>query len=139
MNGVPAVPLRPTEVWRQAIEEEARLVAAGELEEDLAVTAKLLPPELLLRLDGDFEILERGSSELSDAPDDTVLAVIRRTVFALNALNDEYRGGAIATDERDRICKYIDEVITEGNVDLDALCERRGLVRDELTDHWRTW
>jgi hypothetical protein len=139
MNGVSTVSIRPSAVWREAVEEEARLVAAGELEEDFAVTAELFPPELLLEMDGIFETFEQESHQLSGAPDETALAAIRRAVVALNALNEKYLGDAIATDARDRICEYIDDTISAAGVDLDALCERQGVARGELTDRWRTW
>jgi len=33
---------------------------------------------------------------------------------------------------------YIDEVLTESGVDLDALGTRQGFPRDEIADEWRT-
>jgi hypothetical protein len=131
--------VRPTAIWREGIEEEARLVAAGVLEEEFAVTARLFPQGLLSRMDEILEMFERDASALRDRSDEAVLASIRRVVVALNSLNDEHNGDAIATSERDLLCAYIDEAITEAGVDLDALCSRHGMRRDELTDGWRTW
>ncbi|GAA3203944.1 hypothetical protein ACFO1B_42670 [Dactylosporangium siamense] len=130
---------RPSSEWREGIAEEARLVASGALEQDFAVTAKLFPPDLLQRFDDVFDAFERNVSELTVKSDTNVLAVIQAVVSMLNMLNDEYDSDAIATGERDVLCEYIDRTISESGVDLDALSARHGLVRDDLTDEWRTW
>jgi hypothetical protein len=132
---------RPTAVWREGIEEDARLVATGETGEtgeEFAVAAQLFPDALLNRFDDVFNSFER-SVEGIDRSDEAVMRCVEGFVLTLNALQEEFDGDAIATGERDLICEYIDNVITEAGVDLDALCVRRGISRDELTDDWRIW
>jgi hypothetical protein len=131
--------IRPTCEWREGIEEEARLVAVGALEAEFAVTATLFPRDLLLRVDEILDTFERDVSALHASSDERVLAIVQKVVLALNSLNDEYNRQAIATSERDMLCKYIDQAIAESGVDLDALSGRQGVPRSELTDAWRTW
>jgi hypothetical protein len=47
--------------------------------------------------------------------------------------------GDFLTIEREDLCDYIDEAISATGVDLDALAERRGIGRADLTDKWREW
>jgi hypothetical protein len=130
---------RPTTLWREGVDEEARLVASVELEEEFAVSATLYPPDLLARMDEVLAGFEREVGGLTSASDDEVLATIRRVVLALNTLNDEYDKGAIETAERDLLCAYIDETVAQAGVDLDALSARQAIERVDLTDEWRTW
>lgn len=62
-----------------------------------------------------------------------------RVVLALNIVNDEHNGGAYKTDEREQLCEYIDEALTEHGVDVVALTPRHSLGRYQLTDRWRDW
>jgi len=94
---------------------------------------------MLLRMDTILEVFERDASEFAGSSDATILEGVQRVVRALNVLNDDYEGAAIETSERDLLCAYIDEVITEAGVDLDSLSARTGIPRDEITDSWRTW
>jgi hypothetical protein len=133
------VSTRPTEVWREAIKEEAQLVAAGLLEEDFAVTASLFPRDLLTRFDAVLETFEQDVMAHRDGSDETILNCVRNMVFALNSLDHDYGGEAITTSERDLLCAYLDEVLTEVGLDVGAICRRRGVSRGELADEWRTW
>jgi hypothetical protein len=130
---------RPTIEWREGIKEEARLVASGVLEPGFAVAAHLFPPALLLRTDQILDTFEREVSELHHPTDEAILAVIRRLVLGLNLVHHEFDEDAFATGERDMLCAYIDEVVTESGADLDALATRQGVPRDEITDDWRHW
>ncbi|MEU4221198.1 hypothetical protein [Actinoplanes sp. NPDC026623] len=131
--------IRPTREWRDGITEEARLVAEGTLEEGFAVTAGLFPSDLLQRFDEIFDAFEQDVSELRLPAGDNAIAVIRRVVLELNSLNEEYDADAIATAERTMLCQYIDQTIAEAGVDLDDLAARHGVLREDLTDEWRTW
>lgn len=45
----------------------------------------------------------------------------------------------LRTDEREELCHYIDEALTEHGVDVVGLTARHGLGRYQLTDQWRKW
>lgn len=105
--------------------------------------SRLFPDSLLRRTD---EVLAAFETELgaldvaSEAPSDArLLGAVRRVVLALNAVNEEHGGAGYETDERERLCDYIDTALTEAGVDLDALTARHGLGRHGITDEWRDW
>lgn len=76
---------------------------------------------------------------LAGGDDERVFAVVRRVVLALNAVNEAHDECAFETDEREQLCIYIDEALTEQGVDVATLTARGGLGRHELTDQWRDW
>lgn len=131
--------IRPTAVWREGVDEESRLVNSGELEMEWAVAATLFSPELLLRTDEVLDTFEREVNGISEPSDEVVLAVIRNVVLSLNKVHEEFEEDAFATSERDLLCRYIDDVLSESGVDLDALASRQRVQRSEITDRWRTW
>ena len=73
------------------------------------------------------------------AQDDEIFAVIERTVKALNAVNARYGGAAYETGERELLCAYIEDVIDDAGIDVDALAKRHRMTRHEITDEWRRW
>lgn len=54
-------------------------------------------------------------------------------------MDEAHNGSAFETDEREELCDYIDESLTEHGVDVVALTARHGLGRYQLTDRWRKW
>jgi hypothetical protein len=66
-----------------------------------------------------------------------VLAAVTHVVEQLNDVADDY--GLIETDGREQLCAYIDAVLTNAGVDIDALAERRGISRDLTDPAGRTW
>ncbi|MET9521661.1 hypothetical protein [Streptomyces coeruleorubidus] len=130
---------RPTTSWRRGIGEEAEELAAGSLDPDCACMAGLFPEELLLATDAVLDTFEAELSTLSEVDDARVFAVVERVVLALNAVNDAHDGCAFETDEREQLCDYIDQVLTEHGVDVVALTARHELGRYQLTDKWRKW
>lgn len=60
-------------------------------------------------------------------------------ILALNAVNEASNGNAFETNECEELCAYIDESLTEHDVDIVALTDRHGLGRYQLTDKWRKW
>ena len=54
-------------------------------------------------------------------------------------MNEAHDVCAFGTGERERLCLYIDETLTEHGVDVAALTASRGLGRHLLTDQWRDW
>ncbi|MGW8722866.1 hypothetical protein ACWGNR_26665 [Streptomyces althioticus] len=130
---------RPTTNWRRLIAAEAAELAAGTLAPDCAYMVDLFPDELLSATDA---VLDAFETELAtvDAEDDAqVLAAVEHVVLALNAVNEAHDECAFETDEREQLCLYIDEALTEQGVEVAALTARHGLGRHELTDQWRDW
>ncbi|MER6276633.1 hypothetical protein ABT202_10010 [Streptomyces sp900105245] len=130
---------RPTTSWRHGIAEEAEELAAGTLDPECACMAVLFPEELLTATDAVLDAFEGELHGLGEAPDEQVFAVVERVVLALNAVDDAHNGSAFETDEREELCDYIDESLTEHGVDVVALTARHGLGRYQLTDKWRKW
>ncbi|MEV4612720.1 hypothetical protein AB0K43_08965 [Kitasatospora sp. NPDC049258] len=131
--------VRPTQHWRQGRAEEARALAAGELDPGEAYLARLFPDSLLLRTDEVLAAFEAELGAFTGPADAQVLGAVERVVLALNEVNDEHGGGGYETDERERLCDYIDSALTGAGVDVEALTGRHGLGRHEVTDRWREW
>jgi hypothetical protein len=130
---------RPTTSWRHGIAEEADGLAADTLDPECVCTAGLFPQELLRATD---EVRHNFESELpgmGEASDEKVFAVVERVVLALNAVDEAHDGAAFETDEREELCDYIDQSLTEHGVNVAARTARHGLVRYQLTDKWRKW
>ncbi len=130
---------RPTEYWRESVAEEARQVAAGELDAEDASTAELFPEDMLIRTDEVLQPFERELAALIDPTDEEIFAVIQHVVLALNKVNEDYDGAAYETDEREQLCEYIENSLTDNGIDVDAFAGRHGLTRHEITDEWRDW
>lgn len=101
--------------------------------------AELFPEELLTATDAVLDTFEGELRGLGKASDEHVFAVVERVVLALNAVDEAHNGSAFETDEREELCDYIDESLTEHGVDVVALTARHGLGRYQLTDRWRKW
>ncbi|GAA3798640.1 hypothetical protein GCM10022403_035570 [Streptomyces coacervatus] len=101
--------------------------------------AALFPDELLVATDTVLDTFEAELLALTKADDAQIFAVVERVVLALNAVNDARNGCAFETGEREELCAYIDEALTERGFDVVAMTARHGLGRYELTDKWRTW
>jgi hypothetical protein len=130
---------RPTTSWRDGIAEEAEELASGALDPECACMAGLFPEDLLTATDAVLDTYEAELARLAEADDAQILAVVERAVLALNAVNDARNGSAFETGEREELCDYIDESLTEHGVDVVALTARHGLGRHQLTDKWRKW
>jgi hypothetical protein len=130
---------RPKRGWREGIEEEQRKLDAGTLDPECACMAVLFPEGLLTATDSVLDAFEEDLPSLQGASDERVFAAVQRVVVALNIVNDDHNGGAYETDEREQLCDYIDEALTEQGVDVVALTARHGLGRYQLTDRWRDW
>jgi hypothetical protein len=138
---------RPSDKWRAETEQEAAELAAGTRPPDQAYAAVLWPESLIASTDaalaafeGDLAALLSASENALDDKD--VLAVVRRAVLALNAINDQHeRAGQTGyeTGEREDLCDYIDATLTESGIDVAALTTRNGREPGELIGEWRTW
>jgi hypothetical protein len=131
--------IRPSARWRESVEQEKRDIAAGMLEPEEAFMTRLFPESLLIRTDQVLAAFESDLAALSDPSDDQVLAVVERTVLALNQVNRAHGGAGYETGEREQLCDYIDMTLTEARIDVVALASRRGIGRYEITDKWRKW
>ncbi|MBO4205836.1 hypothetical protein GSF22_07425 [Micromonospora echinofusca] len=85
--------------------------------------------------DFEVEIRQLGAA----ASDAQILAAIERVVLALNSVSQGVAGGVIDTDEREQLCLFIDEVMTENGIEVGELAARHGVSRYAITDRWRRW
>ncbi|WP_282704250.1 hypothetical protein [Streptomyces sp. CC219B] len=130
---------RPSQYWRSEIVKEARAVADGAMSPDCASFLGVYSESFLEAVDAALAAFEAEVRELGAASDTQILTVVERAVLALNRVNQEAEGGSIDTDEREQICLFIDEVLTEGGVDVGELAARHGVSRYAITDRWRQW
>ncbi|MEU6068600.1 MULTISPECIES: hypothetical protein [Streptomyces] len=119
--------------------EEAEELAAGTLDPARACMAGLFPDALLTATDEVLDSFEHQLPGLSEASDEKVFAIVERVVLALNSVHEAHDGAAFETDEREELCDYIDQSLTEHGVDVVGLTTRHGLGRYQLTDKWRKW
>lgn len=131
--------IRPTEHWRRSVTEEARQIASGELDAECASSAELFPEAMLIRTDEVLQPFEREIATLTNPTDDEIFAAIERVVLALNKVNDDYDDASYETDEREQLCRYIEESLAETGITVDAFAGRHGLIRHQITDKWRRW
>ncbi|MFE2012515.1 hypothetical protein [Streptomyces sp. NPDC059491] len=128
---------RPTTSWREAIAREAEQLAVGALDPGCACMVDLYPDDLLTATDTVLDSFDEEVAELDGAEDVQVFAAVEGVVLALNAVDDIHCG--YETDEREALCAYIDQALSEHGVDVTALTARHRLGRYELTDKWRNW
>lgn len=130
-----------TQLWRERKAEERREFEAGEIAADECCLEQLFPDafidrtELLLK---EFvAAIGQCSSSASDFPQ--VMRSVETLVVALNKVNEDFDHGVIETDEREELCAFIDEVIVERGIDIEALAAAQNCGRHEITDQWRDW
>ncbi|MFE2262676.1 hypothetical protein [Streptomyces griseosporeus] len=129
---------KPTVGWRRCIAEEAEELAAGNLDPGCACMAELFPEALLAATDEVLDGFEGELAGLDVVGDEAVLGLVERVVLGLNAVHHTHEAG-FDTGEREDLCGYIDQALTEHGIDVTALTARHGLARHELTDKWREW
>ncbi|MGW6900536.1 hypothetical protein ACWGF2_28590 [Streptomyces sp. NPDC054919] len=128
---------RPSKHWRDGVAEEARKLAAGTLTVEDAFMADLYPASLLDATDKVLGTFESALGTLRSPSDDEVFAAVQQVVLDLNAINDQHDGAGYETGEREELCQYIDQALTDRGIDVPALTARHGLGRYEITDKWR--
>jgi hypothetical protein len=134
---------RPTSAWRDRVASDVAGSAAGTLDPDDAVAAQLWPNDMIRDTDevlNDFETDVAGlvNHRFEPARDAEIFDVIERTVKELNVVDARY-DGAYETDERKLLCAYIENVLDDAGIDVDALAARHRVTREEITDEWRIW
>ncbi|WP_155368580.1 hypothetical protein [Catellatospora vulcania] len=122
---------RPTTEWRRAVREQQQALAAGTLSPDEAYAERLWPRAFTDAVDAALAAYEAEVAALREPSDDELFAAAEHVVLALNDIDEEH--GHIETDERDELCAYIEDVLTDAGVDVRALCARRGEDREALT------
>ena len=129
---------RPTAQWRRYLEEQEASIAAGTLnpESDDAFALRLYPAAFTADVDAALTEFEEDVDRAELARDEEVWRLIERVVVSLNSVSERWE--LIETDEREELCQYIDDIMTEG-ADLSALVARSRIARSEVTGQWREW
>ncbi|MEU8651487.1 hypothetical protein [Streptomyces sp. NPDC048737] len=121
------------------MDEEARELTAGTRAPSDAFLSELFPESLLAATDEALHAFESEVEALQGQDDEQVFNAIKNVVLALNEINEEHNGAGYETEEREELCLYIDQTLTEHSVDVPALAAGRGIDRAEITDDWRDW
>lgn len=136
---VQGVAIRPSARWRARVDEEATELAVGtRAAPSDAFMAELFPESLLAATDESLRTFESDVEALRGQADEQVFEAIKRVVLVLNEINEDHEGAGYETEEREQLCLYIDQTLTEHGIDVPAAA-RRGTSRTEITDDWRDW
>ncbi|MGW6013895.1 hypothetical protein [Streptomyces sp. NPDC055210] len=101
--------------------------------------SELFPESLLVATDEALRAFELDVEALRDQDDGEAFEAIKRVVLMLNGINEDHDGAGYETQEREELCLYIDQTLTEHGIDVPALAAGRGIGRTEITDDWRDW
>jgi hypothetical protein len=115
---------RPTVSWRQSLAEEETALHFG-------------PPAFIAAVDSALEAYEKRVEGFENSGDKEIWTAVEQVVRALNAADEKH--GVIETTIREDLCEYIDAVLTEADIDVEALATRHGIDPSALTDKWRDW
>jgi hypothetical protein len=131
----------PTEYWRNRKAEERQRFLAGKIAAKDCFMEQLFPDEFIERTDALLKEFISSISTFSSTEADysRVMAAIQLLVIELNKINDDFDGSVIETGEREELCEFIDNVIIERGIDIEALAASQDCDRNELTDEWRDW
>ena len=130
---------RPTESWRQHLVDQKAAVAAGALdpESDEAWALHLYPAAFTADVDAALALFERAIEQADLSRQHDIWVLIRSVVDNLNTVSKEWE--LIETGEREELCQYIDDALTNAGADLDVVAARARIRRNEITDEWRDW
>jgi hypothetical protein len=88
------------------------------------------PTYPLAKVDECGRILDAFLAAVNKARDSlAIMAQVKSTVLALNALNDECDGALIETDQREQLCELILEAANTAGL----------ATADDITEQWREW
>ncbi len=121
------------------MQKEADAVAAGAMDLGDASFLGVYSESFLSSVDQALTAFESDVRQLTPTSGPEVLAAVERVVVALNRVNQETTGDSIDTDEREQLCLFIDEALTERGVAMEELAARHGVSRFAVTDRWRRW
>jgi hypothetical protein len=113
--------IRPSENWRT--------------DPELSV---LRSTAVLDSIDDALQAFETELAAFRHPSDDQVFDVVKHVVLALNDLDADH-GAGFDTIDREELCEYIDDSLTEAGIDVEALAQRRGIDPSAITDEWRDW
>ncbi|MEV0132994.1 DUF5713 family protein [Dactylosporangium sp. NPDC050688] len=122
--------------WRREAAEQEAAVAAGTMSPDEAYALTFFPPAFVAAVDAALEAYEQEVASLEPPADAAVWAAVERVVLALNDVDLAF-GHHIETMTREELSEYIEDVLAEAGIDVEALLERRGV--DEAAGEWRDW
>jgi hypothetical protein len=128
---------RPSKRWSDEAAREDEAIAAGTLDPDQAPTRIYWPVEFRAAVDGVLDAYEAEVSRMDPSNDESVLAAVGHVVEQLNDVDDEYR--LIESGERDELAAYIDAVLTDAGVDIEALADRNNISPDLTEFGGRSW
>ena len=83
--------------------------------------------------------LDEYANDVAKADGDfiKIMALVEVVVVSLNQLNETCKHSLIETDQRECICEFINQVIIENGIDLDALVSSQQC--SDITEEWREW
>src|SRR6185369_4933925 len=125
-----------THRWRRETVEETAAVAAGTLPPDEAYALSAFPPQFVAAVDAALEAYEQEIEGLNPPTDEAVWPAVERVVRTLNGVDLDF-GQHIETITREELSEYIEDVLAEAGIDVEALLERRSV--DEAAGEWRDW
>ena len=125
--------------WRQFLKEQEAAVAAGLLDPGSADAWALrcFPAAFTDDVDAVLTLFERKIEKADLNSHHDVWVLIKDVVTALNSASERWK--LIETGEREELCQYIEDALTEAGAELEAVVSRAGMERREMTDEWREW
>jgi hypothetical protein len=127
---------RLTRQWRRETAEQQAAVAAGTMSPDEAYALTFFPPAFVAAVDAALDVYEQEIASLDAPTDEAVWIAVERVVVALNGVDLAF-GQRIDTMTREELSEYIENVLGDTGIDVEALLERRGV--DEVAGQWRDW
>jgi hypothetical protein len=122
--------------WPRETAEQEAAVAAGTMPPDEAYALTSFPPAFVAAVDAALVAYEQEVASLNPPTDEALWAAVEQVVVALNDVDLAF-GQHIETMTREELSEYIEEVLAEAGIDVEALLERRGV--DEAAGEWRDW
>ncbi|MEU4560596.1 DUF5713 family protein [Actinoplanes sp. NPDC023936] len=127
---------RVTQRWRLKLAEQEAAVTAGTLSADDAYALTFFPLSFVTAVNSALQAYEEEIANLDHATDNAVWAAVERVVVALNDVDAAFVHH-IETMTREELSEYIEEVLADADIDVEALLERRGV--EEAAGEWRDW